>query len=209
MQTRAIVDFGDLDLNRAMQIYGPVGDLAVYKARYYPSKAPLMSFAAVPVYVGLRVALGRTPGAVSELDARILQPALADGAAHARGSPLAAGVCWSSTFRPATADAIALTYALGTLAFSYSLLFMSHQPSAVLLFAAFYGLWRWSRGEWPDRTLFALVSLASASVVAEYTTAIAVLALALYGILTLTRRRESLVVRLSERAHCSSPALFL
>ena len=31
-----------------------------------------------------------------------------------------------------------MTYALGTLAFSYSLLFMSHQTTAVLLFAAFY-----------------------------------------------------------------------
>ena len=59
---------------------------------------------------------------------------------------------------------------------------MSHQPSAVLLFAAFYGLWRWSRGDWPEIKLVICGGLANAaSVLSEYTTAIAVLALRAFG----------------------------
>ena len=189
MQTRAIVDFGDLDLNRAMQVYGPVGDLAVYRGRYYPSKAPLMSFAAVPIYFGLRTMLGKDSRAVSELTlvyfTRLFLTVL----------PTLFALLWIRRFlvtyvSPPTADAITLTYGLGTLAFSYSLLFMSHQPSAVLLFAAFYGLWRWSRSEWPELGLLACGALAGASVLAEYTTAIAVLGLGLFGVLTWRRRRE-------------------
>ena len=202
MQTRAIVDFGELDLNRAMRIYGPVGDLAVYRGRYYPSKAPLMSFAAVPIYFSLRSALGGTPEAVSELTlvyfTRLFLTVL----------PTLLVLLWIRRFlityvRPATADAIALTYALGSLAFSYSLLFMSHQPSAVLLFAAFYCLWRWSRGELANVVLLACGALASASIAAEYTTAIAVLGLVFFGVLTLRRRRVAL------NASIRAAALFL
>jgi len=191
LQTRAVVEFGDVDLNRAMHVYGPVGDLAVYRGRYYPSKAPLMSFAAVPVYAGLRVILGRTPRAVSELTlvyfSRLFLTVV----------PTLLLLLWVRRFllayvSPASTDAMTLTYALGTLAFSYSELFMSHQPSATLLFASFYGLWRWARGEWPEARLLLCGALASAAVVAEYTTALGVLGLALYGILALRRQQRSL-----------------
>jgi len=191
LQTRAVVEFGDLDLNRAMQVYGPVGDLSVYRGRYYPSKAPLMSFAAVPIYAGLRTLLGGTRTAVSELTlvyfSRLFLTAL----------PTLFLLIWVRRFlvefvSPASADAITLTYALGTLAFSYSLLFMSHQPSAVFLFTSFYGLWRWSRGEWPEGTLLVSGALASAAVLAEYTTGLGVLALALFGVLTLMKSRRTL-----------------
>ena len=191
LQTRAIVEFGDLDLNRAIRAYGPVGDLSVYRGRYYPSKAPLLSFAAVPVYWGLRAILGGTPTAVPELMlvyvSRLFVTVL----------PTLLLLLWVRRFllayvSQASADAVTLTYSLGTLAFSYSLLFMSHQPSANLLFAAFYGVWRWSRREWPASRLFFCGALASAAIAAEYTTALGVLGLALYGILTLKSSRLTL-----------------
>ena len=191
MQARAIVDFGDLELNRAMQVYGPVGDLAVYRARYYPSKAPLMSFAAVPVYAGLRAILGGTPRAVSELRlvyfSRLFLTVL----------PTLLVLLWVRRFllayvSLASADAMTLTYALGTLAFSYSELYMSHQPSAALLFAAFYGVWRWTRSEWSEAKLLVCGALASAAIAAEYTTALGVLGLALFGILALKRQQLSI-----------------
>ena len=137
MQTRAIVDFGDLDLNRALQVYGPVGDLAVFHGRYYPSKAPLMSFAAVPIYFGLRGTRAGPFATVSELTlvyfSRLFLTVL----------PTLLALMLIRRFlvtyvSQATADAITLTYALGTLALSYSLLFLSHQPSALLLFFGFY-----------------------------------------------------------------------
>ena len=55
MQTRALVDFGDLSLNRAMRVYGPIGDLSLFQGRYYPSKAPFLSFAATPIYALLKI----------------------------------------------------------------------------------------------------------------------------------------------------------
>ena len=188
LQARAIVDFGDLDLNRAIQVYGPVGDLSVYRGRYYPSKAPLMSFAAVPIYFALRSALGGAPTPVPDLTlvyfARLFLTVI----------PTLLTLVWIRRFlriyvSPASADAVTLTYALGTLAFSYSLLFMSHQPSAVLIFGAFYGLWRWSRGEASTLTLLFSGCLASAAVLAEYTSTIAVVGIGLYGFLVLRFQR--------------------
>lgn len=187
MQTRALVDFGDLNLNHSMQLYGPVGDLAVYRGRYYPSKAPLMSFVAVPVYVGLRAFFGTTPRAVPELAlvyfSRLFLTVL----------PTLLLLVWIRRYlrtfvSAASADVVTITYALGTLAFSYSLLFMSHQPTAVLLFSSFYGLWRWSRREWSNSLLILCGAFAGAGVAAEYTSALGVFALCCYGVLLLVYR---------------------
>src|SRR5919197_5366685 len=64
--TRAMVDYGTLEINQALRDYGFVGDLSVRNGRYYSSKAPLLSFAAVPIYAVLR-AWGGGPHSVSEL----------------------------------------------------------------------------------------------------------------------------------------------
>src|SRR5687767_14508550 len=66
-QARALVEYGTLDVNQAMEDFGPVGDLAVKDGRYYPSKAPLLSFAAAPVYAALKLIGGRHQYAVPEL----------------------------------------------------------------------------------------------------------------------------------------------
>jgi hypothetical protein len=180
MQTRALVDFGELSLNRAMRVYGPVGDLSVYSGRYYPSKAPLMSFAAVPVYAALRVLAGGSPGSVPEiplvfycrlfltilptlLSLVLLERLLATYVER----PVALGLTWA--------------YALGTLAFSYSLLFMSHQTTATLLLAGFYVCWRVIRGERPSSWLVLSGALLGLAVVAEYTSALPAIAVAAYG----------------------------
>jgi hypothetical protein len=184
MQTRAIVDFGELNLNRAMRLYGPIGDLSVVEGRYYPSKAPLMSFAAVPIYALLRALNGGTPGSVPEI-------------------PL---VFWSRLFLTVLptllmlfllrrflaayvplelADAVTMTYALGTLAFSYSLLFMSHQTTAVLLFASFFLVWQTADGVSRRESRLAVAGVLSAlAVAAEYTSALCAGLLAVYVVLT-------------------------
>ena len=147
MQTRALVDFGELSLNRAMRVYGPVGDLSVFDGRYYPSKAPLMSFAAVPVYAVLR-ALGRRAARGRSRDpARLLLAALPHGPADAALAGSLERLLAAVRRRRASQPAVTWTYALGTLAFSYSLLFMSHQTTATLLLAGFYLCWRVARGE--------------------------------------------------------------
>jgi hypothetical protein len=182
MQTRALVDFGELSLNRAMRVYGGIGDLSVVSGRYFPSKAPLMSFAAVPVYAVLRSMTGGRPGVVPEIPLvffsrlfltvlpTLLSLVLVERLLrHYVSARIATAVTW--------------VYALGTLAFSYSLLFMSHQTTATLLLAGFYIGWTVVLGKRQARWLLAVGLLLGLSVVAEYTSALPAFAVAVYVIL--------------------------
>lgn len=176
-QTRAIVDHGTLVLNQTMRELGPVGDLSVKDGRYYPSKAPMLSFLAVPIYAALKAVGAGSVGEISQ-------------------------VFWSRLFinvlpsfflvwllrrfllayvQPFIADAVLVTYALGTIAFSYSTQFLSHQLTAVLLFSAFYWCWKVERGEAKAAPAYVLAgALAGAGVMTEYTGALTVLCIAAY-----------------------------
>ena len=180
MQTRALVDFGELSLNRAIRLYGPVGDLSIFEGRLYPSKAPLMSFAAVPVYAVLRALVGGRPGSVPEIPlvffSRLFLTVLPTLLSLVLLHRLLA-----TYVEEALAVAVTLTYALGTLAFSYSLLFMSHQTTATLLLAGFYVSWRVARGERSSRWLVLCGACLGLAVVAEYTSALPALAIGLYA----------------------------
>lgn len=188
-QTRALVEYGTLDINRALQDFGYVGDLSVKDGKYYPSKAPLLSFAAVPVYAVLRGLGGGFLYAVHEVPlvffSRLFLTVLPT-----------LGLLWlvrrflGAYVSPGVADAVTVTYGLGSLAFSYSLLFMSHQTTAVLLFGGFYALWRLARGEWRERGYLLAGACAGATVAAEYTGALGVLGLVLYAVLTVLWREE-------------------
>lgn len=156
----------------------------VVEERYYPSKAPLMSFLGVPVYWVLRqVADG---GPVTDV----------------------AQVLWSRFFftvlptfallwmlgrelrqvSPAWTDPLLVVYALGTMALSYSQAYMSHQPTAVLLFGTFFASRRAAAGEWGSWGWAVAGACAGAAVAAEYTAALTVLCLAAWVVATQWRR---------------------
>nr|WP_216627784.1 hypothetical protein [Corallococcus exercitus] len=205
-QTRALVEDGSLEINRALRDYGPVGDLSVMDGRYYPSKAPLLSFAAVPVYAALRAVGGGHRYAVPEVPlvffSRLFLTVLPT-----------LGLLWlvrrflDAFLSPVVADGVTVTYALGSLAFSYSLLFMSHQTTAVLLFAGFYALWRLSRGEWRERGYVVAGACAGATVAAEYTGALGVLGLILYAVLTVPGTPEPWAARLKKLGRATGLAV--
>ncbi|MCY1016832.1 hypothetical protein [Pyxidicoccus sp. MSG2] len=182
-QTRALVEYGTLDINGALRDYGYVGDLSVKDGKYYPSKAPLLSFAAVPLYAALRAVGGGHRHAVPEV------PLVFFSRLWLTVLPTL-GMLWlvrrylRAHLTAPVADALTVTYGLGSLAFSYSLLFMSHQTTAVLLFAGFYALWRCARGDWRERGYVVAGACAGATVAAEYTGALGVLGLVLYAALT-------------------------
>ncbi|MCI0570606.1 MAG: hypothetical protein L0Y66_07635 [Myxococcaceae bacterium] len=194
-QTRALVEYGTLHLNPALRDFGPVGDLSVKDGRYYPSKAPLLSFAAVPIYKALSLAGGSHRFAVPEVPlvfwSRLLLTVL-----PTLGMLLLLRRYLLAHLSAPVADALVVTYALGTLALSYSLLFMSHQTTAVLLFGGFYALWRCARGEWRERGYILAGACAGATVAAEYTGALGVAGLVLYAVLTHLLRPEPLSERL-------------
>ena len=183
-QARAIVEYGTLSVNQALVDYGHVGDLAQKDGRLYPSKAPLLSFLAVPVYAALRWVGGGHRYAVPEL-AYVYWSRLLLTVLPALGLLVLLRRFLAAHVSAAVADAVTVTYALGSLAFGYSLLFMSHQTTAVLLFAAFYALWRCVEGRWRERGYLAAGAAAGAAVAAEYTAVMAVLGLLLYGVLAL------------------------
>ncbi len=195
-EARALVEYHVLDLNQALRDYGYVGDLAFKDGKYYLSKAPLLSFLAAPIYWGLRAASGGRRFSVPELAqvywSRLLLTVL----------PTLYALWLVRKFLAAyvaapLADAVTATYALGTLALSYSLLFMSHQTTAVLLFSAFFALWRVGRGEWRDRGAVLAGAAAGAAIAAEYTGALGLLGLVVFGAVQVLggdgTRRERLV----------------
>jgi len=188
-QARAVVEFHTLAVNDALRTFGHVGDLALKDGRLYPSKAPLMSMAAVPVYAALKALGGGHLYAVPEL-AQVYWSRLLLTVLPTLLSLLLLRRFLGAYVAQPLADAVVATYALGTLAFSYSLLFMSHQPTAVLLVVAFYALWRCGRGEWRERGYLLAGFASGTAVAAEYTGALGVLALVLYGVLAWALRAE-------------------
>ncbi len=207
-QSRALVDDGALHVNEVMRRLGPVGDLSctavvmagerealfpcvgpqaaregVVARWYYPSKAPLLSFLGAPVYWGLTRAQGQVSELSQVLWSRLFITIL----------PALAGLVLLRRFlrayvAPDTADVFVVVYALGTMAFSYAQAFMSHQLTAMLLFAAFYAAWRVERGDWRERGYLLAGAAAGAAVLAEYTAALFVLAVASYTVASRWRR---------------------
>lgn len=201
-QARALVEHRTLQLNEALRQWGYVGDLSVKDGRYYPSKAPLLSFLAAPIYAALKLFGDGGPNAVPEVPqvfwSRLFLTVL----------PTLLMLVWLRRFLRSyvsepVADALCATYALGSLAFAYSLLFMSHQVVAVLLFASFYSLWRCQRNEWRERGYLLAGAFAGASLAAEYTAGLALLGLlsfAAVGVLGGEGSRRERWLRLGRRA---------
>jgi 4-amino-4-deoxy-L-arabinose transferase-like glycosyltransferase len=174
-QTRALVDHGKISINDTINEYGMVGDLSVKDGIYYPSKAPLMSFAAAPIYAVLK--LFGPVGEVSQIYWSRLFLTIA---------PALLLLIFVRRFlrvyvSPLVADSLAATYALGTMAFNYSQMFLSHQLTAVLLFLAFYAAWRTLAGQWKPWGWVVCGAFCGAVVATEYTGALGVVCLALYA----------------------------
>ncbi|MFN0063719.1 MAG: hypothetical protein ACKVPX_14530 [Myxococcaceae bacterium] len=181
-QARAVVDFHTLSLNETLHRDGRVGDLSVKDGVFYPSKAPLVSMLAVPVYAVLKARAGAA-SAVRETElvywARLwilVLPTLAFGFAFRRFLVRIAG--------EKSANVAWLTAMLGSLGFSYALLFMSHQLAAVLLGGSLLLL----KPAEPSASLSRLNAvgaglLAALAITAEYTAALGAVCLMVYGFL--------------------------
>jgi len=205
LQTRALVDRHSIEIGDELRTYGQVRDLScVAVARdgsgraearlpcpqaagnprfkeehYYPSKAPLLAFAATPVYATLKLLRPEVPELALMFFARLfclVLPSLFTLVLVRR---------YVATVVPATlATVVTVAYALGTLAFSYSEQFVSHQSAAICAFGCFYVSWRVRRGEWPAWGYALAGLLAGLTVAAEYTGALVLLPLGAYGLAT-------------------------
>ncbi len=187
-QTRALVDFGTVELNPAMRAYGVVRDMSVMRdehgyPHFYPSKAPLLSFAAAPVYAALKALHGGDAVSIGE-------PALVYFCRLFCTVLPALLVLWplrrflEAYFEPDVSAALLVASAVGSISFPYAELFMSHGLSGALLFLVFFALWKHRRGDWALGAFALAGGVAGVSVAAEYTAALALPALAAYGLAT-------------------------
>src|SRR6185312_16254265 len=127
-QTRSLWDYKTVEINEILRQLGPVGDLSrvdTYELgrrvpHYFPSKAPLLSYLAVPVYAVLEAIHGNGgPHVVPEMElvffGRVvctLLPALLVL------FPLPKFP--EAYFDPALSAALLVTYALGSICFPYA-----------------------------------------------------------------------------------------
>ncbi len=184
----SIVDRGQLNIDP----YAPyTGDKAAYNGHYYSDKAPGSSLLAVPVYAFVKLTLyqGKTPYLqfLSASDAqrtdflpRYLITLLVVGLPSALLGGLIFCFLGYLGLGPRRRVVLTLAYGLGTIAFAFSTVFFSHQIAALLLFAAFYVLFRVRRGTLSQRHYLTAGALAGYAIITEYPTALIAGCLALY-----------------------------
>ncbi|MHB8420419.1 MAG: hypothetical protein ACYDCL_20290 [Myxococcales bacterium] len=186
-QVRAIVDDGTFAVNGPLRRYGPIGDLAVDGGRYYPNKAPGISILGAAVYAAAKALVGWDAGKVSNAALLYLLRACCCALPTLLFLAALRRRLWAWTGAGVAADAAVAAYGLGSLAYTYGLLFFSHQLCAVLLGGSFL-LLETAREE--DRLAPAAWAglCAGGAVLVEYTAALAALPLGLYALLALKRR---------------------
>jgi hypothetical protein len=186
-QVRAIVDDGTFAVNGPLERYGPMGDLSVYEGKYYPNKAPGISMLGAVVYWLAEACTGFRPEAVSnEVLTYLLRIGCCALPTVVFLVPLRRRL-WLWAESGLAADLVLLTYALGSLAYTYGLLFFSHQLAAVLLCGSWLAVE--SARERESLRFMALAGLlAGAAVLTEYTAALGAAPLFVYATWIARRR---------------------
>ncbi len=185
-QARAIVEDHTLSVNGQLARHGPVGDLSVKDGRYYPNKAPGVSFLGAAAFAVVRAARGagllprvvpgkaqeaRAAGAVGEAEAVFWLRLLVCVLPGALAAEFLRRIL-ARRFEPALAASGAIVFALGTIMWPYSTLLMSHGPAAAALVACWWAVENAREGR--GRRWWALAGFAAGwAVLIEYTSALA------------------------------------
>ena len=178
--TMAMVDEGRFAIDTGVRRWGKTVDVSPAGGHYYSNKAPGSSMLAIPAYAALRgvKALGGGEPSLAEMTWTFrvwtgVIPTL-----------LFLLLLWRFLRRYVDADhsreAAVIAYGLGTMAMTYSILFIAHQLSAVLIGAAFIWSVEVVEDERGDRWLFALGLAAGSAVLCDYQAAFAGIPLAIY-----------------------------
>lgn len=128
----AIVDDHSFAIDRGVARWGATSDLSAHDNHYYANKAPGASFAVVPVYALVRWTLGEPSLAVTMWLCRVVAGILPSLAFLW----LLYGFLARYAAQPEIRRLTLVAYALGSLALPYSLLYYSHQLSAVCIGSA-------------------------------------------------------------------------
>ncbi len=188
--TRALIEDRSLAIDR---LSNNTGDEAAHAGHVFCDKAPGVSFAgAVPYAVVYAVAGSRRPSATYLGWASWLSTVLAVSLPSALGVVALAWLLAALGVRAGPRLGLAAAWGLATLAFPYATLYYGHQVIASLLIASFALLVRICRGvDPPSRArLVAVGALGGWAIVVEYPAALAALAIGVYAVVMLPRRKD-------------------
>ena len=186
-QARALVDDGTLAVNGPLERYGPMGDLSVYEGKYFPNKAPGISILGSLVYLIAKLLTGFRPDGVSNEALTYLLRVCCSGLPTLVFLVPLRRRLWLWAESGLAADLVLITYALGSLAYTYGLLYFSHQLTAVMLCGSWLAIEN-SRERESLRALALAGLLAGGAVLVEYTAALAAGPLFIYAAWTARRR---------------------
>lgn len=165
--TRAIVEQGTVAIDA---FHENTGDKAQRAGRWYSDKAPGLSWLAVPPYA---IVHALNPGAIAP--GAYVSTVFALALPSALASLLLFRFAMRLGLPKAASAAVAVAYALGTLALPYSTILYGHQLQAALAFSAFVLVG-------PGRAALLAGALLGFAVAVDYTSAIAVVVVGLYGL---------------------------
>jgi hypothetical protein len=190
---RAVVEDHTLVIDRFAR---NTGDLARRGDHHYCDKAPGVSFLGVPAYAAVHATAGppTTPDALAS--ATWITTVIAIAIPSAIAVAFFAGLAGALTIRSGPAAALAVAWALGTLAWPYSTVFYGHQLVAALLVIAFALLVPIRRRKVEPTALRvgAVGFLLAGAVVVEYPAALASIVIGLYALSVVPARRYPLLI---------------
>jgi 4-amino-4-deoxy-L-arabinose transferase-like glycosyltransferase len=175
--TQAMVEEGTFAIDTGVRRWGTTADVSPHEGRSYSNKAPGSSFLAVPAYLVLRAVRGGDPGLAEMTWAFRVTTGIVP-------TLLFLLLLWRflGRFAPRseTRRLTIAAYALGTMAMTYSVLFIAHQLAAVCIATA-YILIVWVVEDGLDRRwLWAAGLAAGCAPLVDYQAAFAGVPIAVY-----------------------------
>lgn len=184
---KAIADDHTFAIDRGVQRWGSTADVSPSRGHQYSNKAPGSSMLVVPAYATVKAIAGEPSLATTMWLARVVAGVIPTLLFLALLSRFLAR--WAE---PRVVRVVLVAYALGSMAMTYSILYIAHQLAAVCVAAAWILALEVAEGQRRPRAMIAAGLLAGASVLVEYQAAFALVPVAAHALVKLRAlpRRE-------------------
>lgn len=205
--TRAMVEEGTFAIDTGVARWGTTVDVSPSGGHMYSNKAPGSSFLAVPAYLVLKAASGWSEPSLAAMTwtCRVFTGVVP--------TLLFLWLLWHFLARfaprPETRRLVLVAYALGSMAMTYSVLFIAHQLSAVCIGTAWVLIVRWAEDDLDQRWLLAAGAAAGAAPLVDYQAAFVGVPVAAYLLWQAIRCRRWQPVALAAAGAAPPIALLL
>lgn len=187
----AMVDEGVFTIDTGVARWGTTVDVSPSGGHHYSNKAPGSSLLAAPAYAALHGVTAVVADRAPTLAETLWVCRLATGVVP---TLLFLWLLWGFLARwtpdPDARRLVLIAYAIGSMAMTYSILFIAHQLSAVVIATAWILAVRVLDGELGDRWMFAAGACAGAAPLVDYQAAFAGIPIAVWVIARLVRDRR-------------------